>query len=635
MLSNSLSRAFAHARKSHRAIGLVVAGVLTVMAAPAFAQMGGGMGGGGMGGGGMGGMGGGQPGGPEPEKKAGVAEAAPKTATILPTTPILPAPTEQRKRWKLLELDGYFRTRSVWDKNFNLGFRDSDTLGGSPFPQPTGCAASASAGTLVSTVPCGNSLHSTNIQMRLMPTFNVSEGTSIHTEIDLLNNLVLGSTPEGFALNPANSTTVTTSKLPLSGLSSTQVAPVAGVNNIVDSIAVRRVWAEVALPIGTLQVGRMPNQWGMGISENAGGYDPNTGVFDYDANYGDTVDRAQFSALIPGTKLRASIAADWISSGITASLGGENPGRGGQDFALDPNIATSEYVFTLGKYDTPQEFKDTVERGELALNFGIYAAYRTQDWDYAYSNVNIGAATDASRIINRGYSDYHPDLWAKLGYRGLTLEGELVGDIGTINDLSDYSLTGSFNIRQFGGVGRATYSALDGRLRFGIETGFATGDQWDNTPQGSTYYTKNNVFGGAGDNDLTQFSFNRDYHVDLILWRELYGTVTNAIYAKPFMQFDLTKNITFKQTNVTSFALKPVATPGNAAPLGIEFDSDLGYSGHGIFAGLSFGVLFPLAGLSHPSDLSGNGGTGFNYDITNQGDAGTAYTIQSRLVVVF
>src|SRR5215468_10354815 len=72
------------------------------------------------------------------EKKEGVAEAAPKTPGLLPTTPALPAPKARRKRWKLLELDGYYRMRTDWFRNFNLGFRD-DRIGGAPFPTALGC----------------------------------------------------------------------------------------------------------------------------------------------------------------------------------------------------------------------------------------------------------------------------------------------------------------------------------------------------------------------------------------------------------------------------------------------------------------------------------------------------------------
>src|SRR6478609_9532322 len=88
-------------------------------------------------GGGMGpGMGGAQPSGEE--KKEGVAEAAPKTPGLLPTTPALPAPKGRRKRWKLFEMDGYLRLRTDWFKNFNQGFYDDPALGGAPFARALG-----------------------------------------------------------------------------------------------------------------------------------------------------------------------------------------------------------------------------------------------------------------------------------------------------------------------------------------------------------------------------------------------------------------------------------------------------------------------------------------------------------------
>src|ERR1041384_7213896 len=60
------------------------------------------------------------------DKKEGVAEAAPKTPGLLPTTPALPAPKGRRKRWKLLELDGYYRMRTDWLRTLTIGFPDLD-----------------------------------------------------------------------------------------------------------------------------------------------------------------------------------------------------------------------------------------------------------------------------------------------------------------------------------------------------------------------------------------------------------------------------------------------------------------------------------------------------------------------------
>jgi hypothetical protein len=129
--------------------------------------------------------------------------------------------------------------------------------------------------------------------------------------------------------------------------------------------------------------------------------------------------------------------------------------------------------------------------------------------------------------------------------------------------------------------------------------------------------------------------FNREYKIDLILWRHLIGAVTNAAYAKPFLQYDLTKWLTFKASNVTSFAMKPVATPGHGNVYGTEFDGDLGYYGNKIFAGFSYGVLFPLGAMSHPANDPLAGGPGFPYMGENVKEAETAHTIQMRAVLAF
>src|ERR1043165_4607554 len=73
-------------------------------------------------------------GGQNEEKKEGVAEAAPKTPSLLPTTPALPAPKGPREGWKLFELDGYYGMRPVGLKNLTLGSPDLPQFGGSPFP---------------------------------------------------------------------------------------------------------------------------------------------------------------------------------------------------------------------------------------------------------------------------------------------------------------------------------------------------------------------------------------------------------------------------------------------------------------------------------------------------------------------
>ncbi len=527
---------------------------------------------GGMGGpgGGMGGPGGGgmqQP--SADEKKEGVGEAAPKTPGLLPTTPALPAPKGHRKRWKLIEMDGYYRMRTDWFKNFNLGFNDDPTVGGAPFPRALGCttAAVGNAGNTTDR-PCDNSLSSSNMRLRLEPTINLDEGTSVHIQADALDNLVFGSTPYDSTYTGQYNSGLAP---PLGAFSSTQAAVTQGQNSDRPSITVKRAWGEVALPIGILKFGRMPNQWGLGINHNAGGYDPISGTTNYDADYGDTVDRVSFTAQVPGTPLRAMVAMDWAATALTTNQTSLNKGYEGQPFALDDSSDRNAYVAVISKMDSPQDFKDTVDRGDLALNYGVYFEYLTQSWDTNLTGFTLGSTFNAStNYLPRDLKTYTPDLWAKIGYGPMLFEGEFVANLGVVDRLDQVGLVSGANIYKFGGVLRATAQLYDNKLRFGLETGFATGDQWDNTPQGNINIAYGNPLGGPGDTTLTQFTFNRDYDVDLILWRHLAGAVTNAWYIKPFVSFDIIKEITVKVADVTSLAMKPVATPGNAVLYGTE-----------------------------------------------------------------
>jgi uncharacterized protein (TIGR04551 family) len=415
------------------------------------------------------------------------------------------------------------------------------------------------------------------------------------------------------------------------------------VNSDRPAVQIKRAWGEIALPLGVLKFGRMPNQWGMGILYNAGGADPINGGYDYDADYGDTVDRASFSLLIPGTNLRAMLATDWSLTRLVSNQTSANKGHEGHPFDLDDSDDANAWVGVISRIDSPQEFKDTLDRGELAFNYGVYFEYKTQAWDYDLTGFTLGGATDtgatasSTHYVPRDLKTYSPDVWAKIGIGDFMLEAEAVAQIGSVGVADAAGVQTTLNIRKYGGSGRFTWRGLEGKLRLGLESGFASGDQWDNTPQGATNIAYGNPLGGPGDTTLSQFTFNREYKVDMILWRHLIGAVSNAGYVKPFIQYDITKSIGFKVANVTSFALRSVATPGNSPMYGTEFDGDLGYASGGTFVGLSYGVLFPLGAMNHPADVDTEkfGYTGADGDTTNVGDAQTAHTIQMRFVLGF
>jgi len=558
------------------------------------------------------------------KKPDGIAEKAPKKPGTLPTTPVLPPPKTKKRKFELFEMDGYFRFRTDWFKNFNLGFDDDPALGGAPFRESIGCGSTTSG------APCSETHKSANTRLRLEPVINIDERTSVHVQVDVFDNLVMGSTPDGLFGDGTPSPT----NIPVTAFSGGQAPPQAGRNNNVDSVVVKRAWAEVMTPLGLLKFGRQPSHWGMGILANAGGADPFHGTYDLDSDYGDSADRLMFGTMIPGTEYRFAVATDWSATSPTAAHSDIFTNRyDGQPWDLDDKDDVSQWVFVIARLDSPADFQDLLDQGQKALNYGSYFVYRTQAWDYNPS-YTLGAAPDPARYVRRDAKAYIPDVWLHFGHKKFDFELEAVGIFGSIDELDDLGISESLDVRQYGGVARANYKLVDDKLNLTLEVGFASGDQWDNSPQGSTNVRDARGLPGEGDNTVSAFRFDFDYEVDLILFRELLGTVTNATYVKPSLSYELTRSLKFKVQSVASFANVPVATPGNGSMYGIELDGDLGYENEGFFAGISYGILFPLGAMDHPEDISNQGGPGFGYGL-NAGDASTAQTIQTRLVVQF
>src|SRR5688500_3904943 len=111
-----------------------------------------------------------------------------------------------------------------------------------------------------------------NMRLRLMPTVNVSDTLKVHAWIDVFDNMVLGSTPDGYVLEPASSFARARSPfVPIEGFTTTAVPPTHLRNSLGDSIVARRAWAEVTnRDLGQLRFGRMGSDWGLGILANGG-----------------------------------------------------------------------------------------------------------------------------------------------------------------------------------------------------------------------------------------------------------------------------------------------------------------------------------------------------------------------------
>jgi uncharacterized protein (TIGR04551 family) len=585
-------------------------------------------------GGGMspGGMGAPPPAGQEHEE--GPAEAAPEEEgkTAAEAGPESGYANQHRRRTQVIELDGYFRVRPEYLHNFNLGLGYVDSTspqsGYPPFPTPLEC------GTNTTQTGCGaKNLGDTNMRLRLEPTINISDQVRVMAQIDVFDNIILGSTPD--SLVSASQPDLRTNQAQAGILSTSQVTP--GQNTFTSAISPKRAWAEVDSQIGSLRFGRMPWHFGRGMYFNKGDC--------ADCDGGTTVDRLMALTQIYGHQL--ALSWDFGPSGY--AWGMTDAGR------ADPNgspldLSQSDDVFqltaALTKLDDDRTFRERAQSGELAINYGVQLVYRSQGSEVfklsptsqqntnglsgslsRYVLDNNGDATNGTASLTQNIDAWLliPSVWFKLGWKALTLEFEstaLAGHMGNAGPLrlqESGSSNNHLTILQLGWVLAADLKLYKDSLFVGFETGGATGDQAESACNDSTNcnattlnpspylnYRWKFVPQPLGDSSLHNFYFSPDYHVDEIFFRRIMGTVTNAIYLKPSIAYwlDVTegRQLGGSLSLIYSLAPVPVSTPGNSISYGVEMDVNLGYRniGEKFYAGMVWGVFWPFGALNRP-----------------------------------
>jgi len=597
-------------------------------ASPAFAQMGGmspGMG-----------PGMGKPGGmsPHEEKDEGPAEVAPDAEEKAPASKESDASylEQARRRTKVVEFDGYFRTRTDYLYKMNMG--QGYNPGGKtppalpPFPVPSECLPT-SGGTTV--LGCNdNGLGSGNMRLRIEPTINISDQVRVRTQFDIFDNLILGSTADSL-VNPSipNQTTgigQTNAAAPTDVLSNSQ-------NSYTGSILAKRAWGEIDSELGSLRFGRMPWHFGRGMYFNRGDC--------ADCDGGTTVDRFMVLTTVYGHQL--ALAMDFGGQGYHigyTDLGQKNEGGFPMDLSQKDDV--TQYMAAITKIDDDKTWRERIAAGDVMVNYGAQLVYRSQDYatfnitpygssPYGASGQTAGYPLTSNDLGNSITTNVNallfiPSLWFKLGWKALTLEFEgnmLAGKMGNAGPLrlgttpSDQGLT----ILQAGFVLASQLKLYNDSLFVGFETGGATGDQaelaYGTNPfsPGSPglYYPYLNyrwkfVPQPANDRNLNDFHFSPEYHVDEILFRRILGTVSNAIYFKPsiayWLDLDSRKenDVGISGSIIYSIAPVPVSTPGNSMNYGVELDLGLHYRNHreNIFAGATWGIFWPMAALSRP-----------------------------------
>jgi uncharacterized protein (TIGR04551 family) len=481
--------------------------------------------------------------------------------------------SEEKRKLELFTLDGYFRVRPNLFYKFDLGKVRERAL------FPTRSAQE-------------NTQAGANMRARLEPTFNISEEVRLKLQVDVLDNVLLGSTPD-----------MVDGGRNLFGIfTESQDIP----NALANSISVKRAYGEVSTPVGILRFGRMGSNWGLGMLRNDGNC--------LDCDFGDNVDRIQF-VTEPLSGFYVTPMIDFNSEGYTST--GVTGDEQREAFDLTNSDDSQSYVLAVARRDTDQQIKDKLENNQGVFNYGLQFTYRTQRWEDDATDPN-----QPIRFVPRDATLYVPDLWARYEERLFRVEVELAAQYGSINnraltvgDANNPAANQSLRVLQFGGLAQGEYKMLNGDLHLGMELGFASGDKapgFGNSQRGRVVNPGGATIdgpqyscgaGGCADNAIRNFRFNRAYRVDLILWREILGGITDAVYIKPSVKYSLADGFDLFGSAIYSQALYAESTPSRVSrSLGFEVDVGARYETEdGFVAGLSWGILFPMAGLQEPA----------------------------------
>ncbi len=514
---------------------------------------------------------------------------------------------------KFFDFSGYFRLRADLFHKFDMGFGPDDAY--MPFPRPLEATNTIHTGWNACDMEgkkpkwCRNhTLGGANIRLRFDPIIHLSENVRILMSFDILDNLVLGSIPEGGSVQLSPSGFILPARnpwVPLEAFASTQESP-SWHNTLQNAIAVRAVWGEVLLKnIGMIKFGRMPSHFGMGLLANDG-----AGI---DDDYGDIADRVMFATKLFNVIL--AVGWDFPASGVTSQKWSQSSGQAYDVSQVDD---VNQWLAVVAYKQEREEELRLLAEGKPAISAGLYTLFRKQVLSSENWNVP-GVTPENVEMVERDAWAVIGDLWFRLLFQSfrLELEGVIVG--GKIDNIEqDVWVDDAYDILQWGFALEIEQKFLDDALFVMFKTGYASGDPNVEGLSPSSGIALQNP--GKGDHRISAFRFDPDYNVDLIMFEQILGQVGGAYYLRPSLGYWFVKDTLVGQLDIIySLASEPISTNGNSPHLGVEFDLSIRYQTKDHFiAMLQYAYLVPLPGfqdikgipglhrdLSHPQTLQG------------------------------
>jgi uncharacterized protein (TIGR04551 family) len=345
----------------------------------------------------------------------------------------------------------------------------------------------------------------------------------------------------------------------------------------------------------------MGSHWGLGILTNGGDC--------VDCDSGDAADRIAFITPIGGFIWAASF--DFSATGPTVTA---PSGQHAIDVDPTSDVRTVTVAFLRWKDDRARERRR--KAGKATVDFGAYASYRWQQNDVpaTYLPLVTPVPITESQVMYRGYTAGAFDGWLRITSPKAHVEAEaavLTANVAQPSLIPGVLLKQPLTALQVGAALESEFGAPEDAVTGGFDMGYASGNNAPgfgvNTALNAPQAKPGDISGSQiNPNQLeaNNFRFHPDYRIDRILFREIIGAVTNAVYLRPHLRWNIVKlgtsALTASLTGIASFAVQSAGAPGQKSPLGIELDPTLSYgSKDGFGAALEHAVLFPLAGLDN------------------------------------
>lgn len=465
---------------------------------------------------------------------------------------------------------GWFRTRAegLWNLDLDRGL---DPSGQPLFPVPP-------------SDPRAQLLTHADLRLRADLALHAPKGgAGVYVRLDALDNLALGSLPDG---PPSATVGQRTPQTPL---------------------VVRRAYGVIALPFGVLAAGRMNAHWGLGLVAHGGDC--------ADCDHGNASDRLALVTPLAGHVWAA--AWDFSATGPQAV----RP-AGARVVDLDPSDDVRSWTLAVLRYHNDLTRLRRRNAGKSTLDYGAYVSHRQQEVDVPAAWLGTaGGALEAKQWVPRDLRAWAGDLWLRLTgpWGRIEAEGTVIsGKYGQSSLIPGVQWRAEVEALQAGAALQSDFLLTGPKgerhegLSGGLDGGVASGDPAPGfgvfASPTSTGAQPGSLRGSQvvppGDLRADELHFHPDFRIDRLLFREILGAVADAAYVRPHLAWTTAigaGRLKAEVAAVASWALHAQSTPGGKRALGLEIDPSLDYSTEdGVDLSLHHALLLPGAGLDNP-----------------------------------